>query len=337
MLTLNFIICINHTYELTFCHIKSHQDGLLEAMEQQQVSIAKAGVVASLPSRCSIIAAANPKKGHYNLSKSVAENLNMAGPLLSRFDLVFILRDEADCDRDRMISGSIIGRLRQGNPQTNNRDDGSAGRRLAEMMDQYSPQGRVPLKCRLPWVNDFQKQPLPLQLVKDYIAYAREYCKPKMTDAAAMVLSDYFMKLRHPEGNENRRDNVPITTRQLEALIRLSQARAKACLRPYVLREDAEDVVELMIESVKQVHTDEVGNIDKARGGAGGKSKQRRSFLEAMRNSGQAQFQYRDLQCIAERLSLPVGGFRDFIDNLREQGEIAKRSNDGLTIYTLLS
>jgi len=67
----------------------------------------------------------------------------------------------------------------------------------------------------------------------------------------------------HPNGNENRKDNVPITTRQLEALIRLSQARAKACLRSHVIREDAEDVIELMIESVRQVHTDEGGIIDK--------------------------------------------------------------------------
>jgi DNA helicase MCM8 len=185
-------------------------------------------------------------------------------------------------------------------------------------------------------VTEFQKQPLPLQQVKDYIAYAREYCRPKMTDAAAMVLSDYFMKLRHPEGIENKRDNVPITTRQLEALIRLSQARAKACLRPYVLREDAEDVIELMIESVRQVHTDEVGNIDKSRGGAGGKSKQRRAFLEAMRTSGQAQFDYSDLQRIADRLNLPVGGFKDFLDNLWEQGDILKKSSDGHPVYTLV-
>ena len=78
-------------------------DGLLEAMEQQQVSIAKAGVVASLPARCSVIAAANPKHGTYNMSKTVAENLNMARPILSRFDLVFILRDRADKDQDRLF------------------------------------------------------------------------------------------------------------------------------------------------------------------------------------------------------------------------------------------
>lgn len=127
---------------------------------------------------------------------------------------------------------------------------------------------------------------------------------------------------RNARGHENRKDHVPITTRQLEALIRLSQARAKACLRPCVLREDAEDVVELLIESVKQVHTDETGKVDKSRGGAGGKSKQRRNFLEAMRSSGQTQFGKSDLQRIAFQLTLPVGGFNDFIENLKDQGEI---------------
>lgn len=308
---------------------KTHQDGLLEAMEQQQVSIAKAGVVASLPSRCSVIAAANPKSGHYNMSKSVAENLSMNGPLLSRFDLVFILRDEADSDRDRMISGSIMGRVRKGDSQRGNHQ---AKQQLDGRM---ASANLVPMQHRLPWVNNFQKQPLPMQQVKDYIAYAREYCRPKMTDAAAEVLSDYFMKLRHPGMNESKKDNVPITTRQLEALIRLSQARAKACLRPYVLKEDAEDVVELMIESCKQVHMDESGRVDKARGGVGGKSKQRRDFLQAMRDSGQYEFLYSDLQRIADRLSLPVGGFKDFIEDIREAGEIQRTYNGSTTIYKL--
>eukprot|EP00986_Skeletonema_menzelii_P008273 scaffold3437_cov145-Skeletonema_menzelii.AAC.5 len=307
---------------------KTHQDGLLEAMEQQQVSIAKAGVVASLPSRCSVIAAANPKSGHYNMSKSVAENLSMNGPLLSRFDLVFILRDEADSDRDRMISGSIMGRVRQGDPQRDNHQSKHIDGRMARA-------NLIPMQHRLPWVNDFQKQPLPMQQVKDYIAYAREYCRPKMTDAAAEVLSDYFMKLRHPGMNESKKDNVPITTRQLEALIRLSQARAKACLRPYVLKEDAEDVVELMCHSVNQVHMDESGRVDKARGGAGGKSKQRKAFLQAMRDSGQHEFLYSDLQRIADRLSLPVGGFKDFVEDIREAGEIQRTYNGSTTIYKL--
>jgi len=80
------VACID---ELDKC---KHLDGLLEAMEQQCVSIAKAGVVATLPARVSIVGAANPKHGSYNMSKSVAENLSISRPILSRFDLVFILR-----------------------------------------------------------------------------------------------------------------------------------------------------------------------------------------------------------------------------------------------------
>ena len=139
----------------------------------------------------------------------------------------------------------------------------------------------------------------------------------------------------HPGSFGQKKDNVPITTRQLEALIRLSQARAKACLRSHVLREDAEDVIELVIESSKQVHMDERGVIDKARGGARGKSKQRRSFLDAMRKTGQHEFVYADLQRMADKLNLPVGGFRDFVEDLREAGEIMKSSNGSSAIYTL--
>lgn len=183
-----------------FCHLPNNLiscnrlAGLLEAMEQQQVSIAKAGVVASLPSRCSVIAAANPKSGSYNLQKSVSENLNMAGPLLSRFDLVFILRDEADADRDQMIAGSIMGRLRGGGYGGNPAVGG--GQAAADIMNQFGPDERIPMQKRLSWVTEFQKDPLPLQQVKDYIAYAREFCRPKMTSEAAGVLQNYFMELR---------------------------------------------------------------------------------------------------------------------------------------------
>ena len=177
------------------CVLKS--SGLLEAMEQQQVSIAKAGVVASLPARCSVIAAANPKHGSYNMGKTVAENLNMAKPILSRFDLVFILRDRADKDLDRLVSSNIMNLYRShtGASQTTMGPDGPQ----ADAAD-HRPNGetgeRMPLSERLAWVTNFQKQPLPADLVRDYICYAREYCKPKLTPEAAAVLKDYFMELR---------------------------------------------------------------------------------------------------------------------------------------------
>ena len=252
---------------------KNHQDGLLEAMEQQQVSIAKAGVVASLPARCSVIAAANPKQGNYNMGQTVAENINMAKPILSRFDLVFILRDHVDQNLDRMVSSTIMNLYRTKNASNEPLSKDYDHQATSSVNHPSSSNHQMPLLERLLWVNEFQKEPLPADLVRDYISYAREYCKPKLTSEAAAVLKDYFMELRYPSDGRRRADTVPITTRQLEALIRLCQARAKACLRDYVLQEDALDVVELMTSSVEQVHaTNEMGAVDPSRGGAGGQS-----------------------------------------------------------------
>jgi DNA helicase MCM8 len=184
------ICCIDEFDKMT----KSHQDGLLEAMEQQQISIAKAGVVASLPARCSIVAAANPKHGSYSMGKTVAENLNMATPILSRFDLVFILRDRADKDQDRLVSSNIMN-LHRGNRGRS--DQPSVEKQPADTRGGQVSENHMTLKERLTWVADFQKQPLPADLVRDYIAYAREYCKPKLSQEAAAVLKDHFMNLRY--------------------------------------------------------------------------------------------------------------------------------------------
>eukprot|EP00536_Pseudo-nitzschia_multiseries_P013909 jgi/Psemu1/213178/e_gw1.629.38.1 len=302
------VACID---ELDKC---KHLDGLLEAMEQQCVSIAKAGVVASLPARCSIVAAANPKHGSYNMSKSVAENLNMARPILSRFDLVFILRDRFDKDQDRLVSSNIMNLYRKPNATgtTGGRDD------------------RVPMEKRLAWVAGFN-EPLPAELVRDYIAYAREYCKPKLTSEAAIVLKEYYMNLRYPGNGHHSRDSIPITTRQLEALIRLSQARAKACLREFVLEEDAKDVVELMKRSVEQVHTDEYGMVDRSRAGARGQSnrKLRREFLKELHNivGVGAECSYDDLLRVSNRVNCPLSDFNTIIDDMRNNGTLIKKAN----------
>ena len=236
---------------------KAQQDGLLEAMEQQHISIAKAGIVASLPSRCSVIAAANPKNGSYNKGKTVAENINVASPLLSRFDLVFILQDTANSNRDTMVSRNIMNMYRQKTDTINTPDN-----LWMSSQDISIGNDTCALEQRLRKVCEEQRSPLPIDYVKDYIAYAREYCRPRMTAKAGEILRDYFLEQR-----SSNRGEVPITTRQLEALIRLEQARAKACLRDFVLPEDSLDVVQLMAHSVHQVHTDESGVLDKTRGG----------------------------------------------------------------------
>ncbi len=339
------VACID---ELDKC---KHLDGLLEAMEQQCVSIAKAGVVASLPARCSIVAAANPKHGSYNMSKSVAENINMARPILSRFDLVFILRDRVDKDQDRLVSSNIMNLYRKSN-STGQAKSGSDFDRLSNELvsksneetkhssiDQHADAepNRIPMEKRLAWVASFNEA-LPAGLVRDYIAYAREYCKPKLTQEAAIILREYYMTLRYPANGRHRRDSVPITTRQLEALIRLSQARAKACLREFVTREDALDVVELLKKSVEQVHTDEYGMVDRSRAGARGQSnrKLRKEFqneLYKLVGIG-AECSYDDLLRVSNRVNCPLSDFNTIIDDMRNQGTLIKKSN---TRYQLLS
>mmetsp|Transcript_25749 Transcript_25749/g.60369 ORF Transcript_25749/g.60369 Transcript_25749/m.60369 type:complete len:900 (+) Transcript_25749:68-2767(+) len=332
------VACID---ELDKC---KHLDGLLEAMEQQCVSIAKAGVVATLPARCSIIAAANPKHGSYDMGKSVAENINMARPVLSRFDLVFILRDRVEKDQDRLVSRNIMNLYRKSNSIEKAELNTGFDRLTNELYskangeDYHSPiteknameKNRIPFEKRLQWVAGFNEA-LPAGLVRDYIAYAREYCKPKLTQEAAVILREYYMTLRYPTDGRRRRDSVPITTRQLEALIRLSQARAKACLREFVLEEDALDVVEMLKRSVDQVHTDEFGIIDRSRAGARGLSnrKLRKEFTKELYKivGIGAECTYDDLLRVSNRVNCPLSDFNTIIDEMRNNGTLIKKSN----------
>lgn len=179
----------------------SEHNALLEAMEQQSISIAKAGMVCSLAARTSVIAAANPVGGHYNHAKTVSENLKIGSPLLSRFDLVFIILDQPDMERDQMLSEHII--------QFHGRDktvrNGLGGRRGSSVggmslhATQHSfhstPHGfdqtQRPLAAKLHirpndtdvmWrQNENGEQEvdlLPIPLIRKYIAYAKKYCKP---------------------------------------------------------------------------------------------------------------------------------------------------------------
>lgn len=267
------------------------------------------------------------------MSKTVAENLNMATPILSRFDLVFILRDRADIEQDRLVSSNIMN-LHRGKSSAM----ASSHAQVAGVMQNYDSENRMPLKDRLLWVNQFQTDPLPAELLRDYISYAREHCKPKLSQEAAAVLKEYYMNLRYPVDGRNTRDNVPITTRQLEALIRLSQARAKACLRDYVLVEDALDVVELMARSVDEVHTDEFGDVDKSRGGAGGKSnkKMKKAFInEIYRIIGAGvECHLDDLRRIADKLSCGLNEFPTMVENLRNEGILMKGSNGSFKVLS---
>jgi len=293
---------------------KEHQS-LLEAMEQQSISIAKAGIVCSLPARTAVIAAANPVGGHYNRAKTVAENLKMSEAVLSRFDLIFILLDKPDEQRDEMISDHVMAlHAAQKKVQRKRKkqdDDPEEGRTLLKRIDA----SQIPTDTLIP----------PL-LLRKYIAYARKYVMPRLSSEACQVLQSFYISLRK---KHRANDSTPITTRQLESLIRLSEARAKAELREVITKRDAQDVVELMQHSLYDLFEDEYGNLDFRRTTGVSKSNQVKAFVQALtriaEREGNSNFTKAELSGAAESINLRLDvSLDDFIDRLNTQNYLIK-------------
>ncbi|EPS64801.1 hypothetical protein M569_09979, partial [Genlisea aurea] len=160
-----------------FDKMSAEHQALLEAMEQQSVSIAKAGLVASLSARTSILAAANPVGGHYNRAKTVNENLKMSAALLSRFDLVFILLDKPDELLDKKLSEHIMSVSVSATQQIktpNSYSDDAIGVNTSDIS------GSLISRLKLHPIKDRDFVPLPGPLLRKYIAYARTYVFPRL-------------------------------------------------------------------------------------------------------------------------------------------------------------
>ncbi|XP_039335541.2 DNA helicase MCM8 isoform X1 [Saimiri boliviensis] len=318
-----------------FDKMGNQHQALLEAMEQQSISLAKAGVVCSLPARTSIIAAANPVGGHYNKAKTVSENLKMGSALLSRFDLVFILLDTPNEHHDHLLSEHVIA-IRAGKQRT------VSSATVARMSSQDSNTSVLevvsekPLSERLKVVPGEIIDPIPHQLLRKYIGYARQYVYPRLSTEAAQVLQDFYLELRK---QSQRLNSSPITTRQLESLIRLTEARARLELREEATKEDAEDIVEIMKYSMLGTYSDEFGNLDfeRSQHGSGMSNRSRaKRFISALSNIAERTynniFQFHQLRQIAKELNIQVADFENFIGSLNDQGYLLKK---GPKVYQL--
>ncbi|MHA1728121.1 MAG: minichromosome maintenance protein MCM [Promethearchaeota archaeon] len=213
---------------------KKDRVAIHEAMEQQTVSIAKAGIIATLRARTSIIAAANPKMGRYSEFKTPTENINLTPPLLSRFDLIFVVKDAPDEDLDREMADFIL-----------NLHSGNSGEEDA--MDTKDPL-------------------IPIPLLKKYIKYARNISEknntPKLTPEAKEVIKEFYINLRK-KNNADKNSAIAVVARNLEGYIRLSEAYAKIGLKTVVSRYDAENALKLAQRSLEDTSIDPVtGKLD---------------------------------------------------------------------------
>jgi replicative DNA helicase Mcm len=196
-----------------------------EAMEQHTVSIAKAGIIATLNARTSILAAANPLLGRYESTRTPQENIQLPFTILSRFDLIWIMIDTIEEKRDREIAQFILTMHQTRKPK-----------------------------------SDPAVSPVTPSFLKKYIGYANRYVIPQLTVEAVEEIENFYVEFRKSaEGG----GTVPITARQLESLVRLAEARARMALRSQVTKEDAFAAHRLMYASLNMVALDKTtGKID---------------------------------------------------------------------------
>ena len=199
------------------------RSALHEVMEQQSASIAKGGIVATLNARTSILAAANPMFGKYDPFKNLTENVNLPIPLLTRFDLVFVVRDIPSPEKDRQIAQHIISQ------------HGTSGTDTTSLID--------------------------IDILTKYLAYAKRN-DPILTKEAQNKIMEFYLKMRSVE-DEDKEKMITITPRQLEGLIRLSTARARLLLKNQVEEDDADRAIYLFNEMLKNAGIDvNTGKID---------------------------------------------------------------------------
>ncbi|KAI4739629.1 DNA replication licensing factor mcm3 [Aureobasidium sp. EXF-12298] len=226
-----------------------------EVMEQQTVTIAKAGIHTSLNARCSVVAAANPIYGQYDTHKDPHRNIALPDSLLSRFDLLFIVTDDIEDVRDRQVSEHVLRMHRYRQPGT---EEGAPVREQAtqslgvgleeeadadktsEIYEKFNVMLHAGVTVTVGRGSGRRVEVLSIPFIKKYIQYAKSRIKPVLTSGAANHIIATYSALRNDEIESNQRKTSPMTARTLETLIRLSTAHAKSRLSNRVEQKDAE-------------------------------------------------------------------------------------------------
>lgn len=218
------------------------QAAMHEALEQQSISVAKAGIMAVFKSRCALLAAANPRDGRFDVYEPIANQIEIPPVLLSRFDLIFPITDEPDEKNDTRVAEHILRSHYAGEVEV-------------------SGNGGEIIESTLKKARESIQSVIPPDLLRKYIAYSRRNVFPILSEEAFSRFKDFYVSLRSVGEKENA--PVPITARELEALVRLGEACARLRLSNSVTLDDAERVIGIVESCLKQVGIDmETGDLD---------------------------------------------------------------------------
>jgi len=281
-----------------------------EAMESQTVSVAKAGITATLQCRCSLLGGANPALGRFDVYAPIAGQIELPPTLLSRFDLIFAIFDQVDEEKDQAIAEHICrGHSRAG--ALKHMDDERARNIIDSTMD----------------IKPFYDR----DRIRRYIVHARAQ-SPILPPESYQLIVEHYLKIRALGKGDNA--TVPITPRQLEAFIRLSEASAKLHLSKYVERRDVERAVEIVQYYLRNITLDEEGrpDIDKLMSGVGKNERDRvRRILSIIRNGITSRA---DLLAEAQHSGIMESESEKIIQELLRTGRIYEPKFDHYQVLT---
>ncbi len=288
---------------------KEDRSALHEALEQQTISIAKAGINAILRARCALLGAANPKYGRFDIYTPIAEQIDLSPTLLSRFDLIFVMRDEPDEIRDRDLARHIL-------------ESHQLGEMLERRRNVSTEYSEEILKAKAHPIEPL----IEPELLRKYIAYARKTVFPVLSEEAKRRIEEYYVSLR-----SKAKDNspMPITARQLESIIRLAEASARMRLSDKVEVQDVERVIRIMEKSLAQIAVDpETGEIDIDYAFSGTSKRQRdriltiKKIIEELEDQFDSGVPEEEIIKEASREGIEEAKVKEILTKLKQLGEI---------------
>ena len=288
-----------------------------EAMEQQSISISKAGINASLRTRCAVLAAANPTSGRFQPVSDVpfTSQINLAPPLISRFDIIWLMTDTPNASSDQKIASHIIETRLKGSSE------------LLVKEGTLPDPSRSTAKGKAAKKINGKYEVLPRDFLRKYVAYAKRKYHPKLNEEAKAKIVAYYVETRTRGGDSE--DSVAITARSLEALSRLAEASARIRLSEFATVEDAERSIrltetwrhELMGENFDMT-TIESGKKGKVRN----QEKQMIDIVSVLQNDSGTAANLLDVLTEAERRDIPRSKAEDIIDKLCRDGRMMRPS-----------
>lgn len=222
-----------------------------EAMEQQSISISKAGIVTTLQARCSIIAAANPNGGRYNSTLPLAQNISLTEPILSRFDILCVVRDLVDTEADERLATFVVDSHIRSHPENDSDDKETKTPAEDEPIDEQAGEEALRISARQRRIQRQRKKeeevsPISQELLMKYIHYARTKVYPKLHQMDMNKVSRVYADLRRESISTG---SFPITVRHLESILRIAESFAKMRLSEFVSSWDLDRAIKVVVDS----------------------------------------------------------------------------------------